>query len=144
MTTINCPHCTKEITLTVANGGQPSTDKPFTESKASDTLRDTSKPTGEFVNTAQAKNMKTKINIEGILERTGEKRTINLKSGGTMDTIDSFIKDDSGEIKVTFWGDDVNKINNGTKIRIENGYTNTFKGEISLTKGKWGKLEILS
>ena len=149
MTTINCPHCTKDFDVEVKaiqSGHTMTTSKPFTESKGSDSLRNT--PTVQdkegLVNASQARNMKSKINIEGTLERTEASRTINLKSGGTMATVNAFIKDDSGEIKVTFWGDDVNKINDGVKIRIENGYTNTFKGEISLTKGKWGKLEILS
>ena len=150
MTTINCPHCTKDFDVEVKaiqSGHTMTTSKPFTESKGSDSLRNT--PTvqdfkGDLVNTEQARNMKSKINIEGTLERKEEKRTINLKTGGTIDTASIFLVDSVGEIKVTLWGDEVDKINNGNKIRIENGYTNTFKGDISLTKGKWGKLEILS
>ena len=143
MTSFPCPHCAKDINVS-------GSDKPFTESKASDSLRET-KPSvqeqsnfkGTLVNAGKAKNMKSKINIEGTLERKGAKRTINLKTGSQLDTCDAFIKDDSGDIKVTFWGDDVNKIIDGTRIRIENGYTNTYKGEISLTKGKYGNLIIL-
>jgi len=30
----------------------------------------------------------------------------------------------------------------GDKIVISNGYTNEFKGEVSLTKGKFGKMDI--
>ena len=52
--------------------------------------------------------------------------------------------DDAGEIKLTLWGDDIPKINDGTKLKITNGYTNTFKGEVSLTKGKYGSLEVIS
>jgi len=52
--------------------------------------------------------------------------------------------DDAGEIKLTLWGDDIPKISDGSKVKITNGYTNTFKGEVSLTKGKYGELEVLS
>jgi len=31
-----------------------------------------------------------------------------------------------------------------SRVKVENGYTNTFKGEVSLTKGKYGKLEVIS
>ena len=41
----------------------------------------------------------------------------------------------------TLWADDANNIQNGDKIKIENGYTNEFKGEVQLGKGKFGKLE---
>jgi replication factor A1 len=52
--------------------------------------------------------------------------------------------DESGEIKLTLWGDDIPKINNGSQVKITNGYTNTFKGEVSLTKGKYGQMEVVS
>lgn len=51
------------------------------------------------------------------------------------------IKDDSGEIKLTLWNDDVEKYNVGDKIKITNGYCNEFQGEKQLTAGKFGKIE---
>ena len=66
------------------------------------------------------------------------------KAGGTIDVCDAYIVDDAGEIKLTLWGDDIPKVNDGSKVKITNGYTNTFKGEVSLTKGKYGQLEVLS
>ena len=76
------------------------------------------------VTTEQAKNMRNGIDLEGTVERKGEPRTVNKKAGGTIDVCDAYIVDDAGEIK--------------------HGYTNTFKGEVSLTKGKYGQLEVLS
>jgi len=92
----------------------------------------------------EAKNMRNNINIEGTVERKGEPRTVNKKAGGTIDVCDAYLVDESGEIKLTLWGDDIQKINDGSKIKITNGYTNTFKGEVSLTKGKYGTLEVVS
>jgi replication factor A1 len=92
----------------------------------------------------QAKNMRNGIDIEGTIERKGEPRTVNKKSGGTIDVCDAYLVDESGEIKLTLWGDDIAKISNGSQVKITNGYTNTFKGEVSLTKGKYGQLEIIS
>jgi len=96
------------------------------------------------VTTEQAKNMRNGIDIEGTIERKGETRTVNKKSGGTIDVCDAYLVDESGEIKLTLWGDDIPKINNGSQVKITNGYTNTFKGEVSLTKGKYGQLEVVS
>lgn len=53
------------------------------------------------------------------------------------------IKDDSEEIKLTLWNDDIDKVNIGDKIKITNGYCNEFQGEKQITAGKFGKLEIL-
>ena len=96
------------------------------------------------VTTDQAKNMRNGIDLEGTVERKGETRTVNKKVGGTIDVCDAYLVDESGEIKLTLWGDDISKISDGSKIKITNGYTNTFKGEVSLTKGKYGQLEVLS
>ncbi len=94
--------------------------------------------------TEEAKNMRNGINIEGTVERKGETRTVNKKAGGAIDVCDAYLVDDAGEIKLTLWGDDIPKISNGSKVKLTNGYTNTFKGEVSLTKGKFGQLEVLS
>ncbi|MDP2667711.1 MAG: DNA-binding protein [Nitrosopumilaceae archaeon] len=98
-----------------------------------------------MVTTEQAKNMRSGINIEGTVERKGEPRTVNMKSGGTIQVCDAFLIDETGgEIKLTLWGDEVDQVKDGSKVKIENGYTTSFKGEVSLTKGKFGKLEIIS
>ena len=98
-----------------------------------------------MVTAEQAKNMRSGINIEGSVERKGEPRTVNMKSGGTIQVCDAFLIDETGgEIKLTLWGDEVEQVKDGAKVKIENGYTTSFKGEVSLTKGKYGKLEIIS
>jgi replication factor A1 len=96
------------------------------------------------VTTEQAKNMRNGIDLEGKVERKGEPRTVTKKAGGEIDVCDAYLVDDAGEIKLTLWGDDIEKISDGSKVKITNGYTNTFKGEVSLTKGKYGELEVLS
>lgn len=95
-----------------------------------------------MVTTAEAKNMRNKIDIEGTVERMEEPRTVNLKMGGTTEVCNAFLVDAAGEIKLTLWGDEITKVKNGSKILIKNGYTNTFKNEVSLGKGKYGELII--
>jgi replication factor A1 len=94
------------------------------------------------VTTAEAKNMRNKIDIEGTVERMEAPRTVNLKMGGTTDVCNAFLVDAAGEIKLTLWGDEITKVKNGSKILIKNGYTNTFKNEVSLGKGKYGELVV--
>ena len=96
------------------------------------------------VTTEQAKNMRSGIDLEGTVERKGETRTVTKKAGGEIDVCDAYLVDDAGEIKLTLWGDDIAKVSDGSKVKITNGYTNTFKGEVSLGKGKFGQIEVLS
>lgn len=95
-----------------------------------------------MVTTEQAKNMRNRIDIEGTIERIEEPRTVNLKTGGTTEVCNAYLVDEAGEIKVTLWGDDITKVKNGSKVAFKNGYTNTFKGEVSLAKGKYGELIV--
>jgi replication factor A1 len=94
---------------------------------------------------SQVRNMRSGINTKGVVKSMGDPRTVNLKSGGTIDVCDAVINDgetENDEIKLTLWGDDIKAVNVGDTIVITNGYTNSFKDEVSLTKGKFGKMEI--
>jgi replication factor A1 len=53
------------------------------------------------------------------------------------------VKDNSGEIALTLWNEQVDMVNIGDKFHIINGYVNEFQGERQLTTGKFGKLELV-
>lgn len=80
------------------------------------------------------------VSVTAKVDSVGEPRTVNLKSGGTNTVADAVISDETGSIKLSLWGDDISKIHTGDKISVENGYINTFKGENSVSIGKFGKL----
>jgi len=81
--------------------------------------------------------------VEGVIDNIGEPRTVNLRSGGQAQVADAILKDDTGQIKLTLWDAQIKMVKQGSKIRIENGYITSFKGENSLNVGKYGKLEVL-
>lgn len=97
----------------------------------------------EFVTTTQACQMRSGVNLVATVNSKGDSRTINLRNGDTVDVCDCVLKDDFGEIKLTLWGEDIVTTNVGDKLEILNGYTNEFKGEVSVTKGKFGKMTKL-
>jgi len=81
--------------------------------------------------------------IEGTIESIGEPRTVNLRTGGQAQVADAVLKDDSGQIKLTLWDAQIKMVKAGSKVTVENGYINNFKGENSLNVGKYGKLNII-
>jgi replication factor A1 len=81
------------------------------------------------------------VSVTGKVDSVGEPRTVNLKAGGTNTVADARISDETGSIKLSLWGDDINKIQPGETVSIENGYINTFKGEDSINIGKFGNLK---
>ena len=99
----------------------------------------------EFIPISEARKMRSGVNVEAEVKSKGDPRTVNLKSGGTIDVCDAVIANgetEDDQMKLTLWGDDIKAVNVGDKVVITNGYTNEFKGEVSLTKGKFGKMDI--
>lgn len=91
---------------------------------------------------ADVLNLRNKINVRATVKSKGEPRTVNLKAGGSINVCDTLISDETGEIKFQLWGDDIALVNVNDTIEIRNGYTTSFKGEISLGKGKFGELQV--
>ncbi len=57
---------------------------------------------------------------------------------------DAKLQDDSGAIKFTLWNDQVGQVSVGDTVKITNGYVSEYRGEIQLSTGKFGKLEVVS
>lgn len=89
---------------------------------------------------ADLKGEQSRVDVEGEVIEKGEVRTVNLRAGGTSTVADATIRDDSGTIKLSLWGEQINSVDVGDKVKIENGYTKAFRGEIQLNIGRYGKL----
>jgi len=55
----------------------------------------------------------------------------------------SMVKDETGEIKMTFWNDDAKKVKEGSKVQIIEGYVSMYKGELQLNANKEKGLKFL-
>ena len=82
------------------------------------------------------------VNVEAVVKSKAEPRVMN-KYGKDLKVANAVVMDDSGEIKLTLWNADVDKVNVGNKVKIINGYVSEFNGEKQLTSGKFGKLEVV-
>lgn len=84
-----------------------------------------------------------RVDAEGEIVEMSEPRSVNLRTGGEARVCDCMLKDESGQIKLSLWDDQIDMVKQGSKVRVTNGYTNSFRGELRLNVGKYGKLEIL-
>ena len=50
--------------------------------------------------------------------------------------------DETGSIKMSLWNEDIERIKEGTKVLIKNGYVSEWQGEMQLGTGKYGSMEI--
>lgn len=83
-----------------------------------------------------------KVNITATVSDKEEPREVNTRFGKNR-VCNAIVEDDSGNIKLVLWGDEIDSIKIGDKIQIENGYIREWNGEIQLSVGKYGKLTVL-
>jgi replication factor A1 len=85
-----------------------------------------------------------KIYIEAEVVRKSKTREVHSKySNAIYRVADATLKDESGTITLTLWNEQVNSVRVGDRVKVENGYTRTFRGELQLNSGKYGTLTIL-
>ena len=91
----------------------------------------------------EAKQMRTGINITATIRHKSEPTPRDTKYG-VMQVCNAYLEDDSGIIKFTIWGDDIQKVKNGDTVAIENGYTTIFRNEVQLNKPRNSKMEVIT
>lgn len=89
---------------------------------------------------ADIKGEQSRVDVEGEIVEKGEVRSVNLRAGGQSNVCDCTVRDDTGSIKLSLWGEQINSVDVGDRVRIENGYTKAFRGEVQLNIGRYGKL----
>jgi replication factor A1 len=82
------------------------------------------------------------ISLEFDVVEKGSVREFS-KFGKTGKVCTATVRDDSGSVKLSLWNEDCDRINEGDKVKLTDGYANEYQGEIQLTSGRMGKLEVL-
>jgi len=84
-----------------------------------------------------------RVSVEATVVEKGTPRQVMSKYGTeTYSVADAVVSDESGKIKLTLWNEQIAQVNVNDKIRIENGYVTSFKGEVQLNVGKFGKMTV--
>lgn len=53
------------------------------------------------------------------------------------------IKDDSGQVTMTLWNEQIDLVKVGDKIEVKDGYVNEWQGDLQVTTGRNGTLNKL-
>jgi len=69
-------------------------------------------------------------------------REIN-KMGRVLRVANALLRDDSGTITLVLWNENIDKVQEGSVVRIENGYVNTWQNQPQLTLGRFGKISVV-
>ncbi|MCW4052894.1 MAG: OB-fold nucleic acid binding domain-containing protein [Candidatus Bathyarchaeota archaeon] len=78
-----------------------------------------------------------------VLEKSATREVMSRYKNETYRVATAVVSDDSGKIKLTLWNDQIEQVNENDVVKIENGYITSFRGEIQLNIGKYGKLTVM-
>jgi len=85
-----------------------------------------------------------RVDVEAQVTEKGNTREVMSRfKDETYKVADAVVADETGSIKLTLWNEQIDQVNVNDRIKIENGYVTSFKGEIQLNAGKYGKLTVL-
>lgn len=82
------------------------------------------------------------VSVEAKVTEKSEPREVITKYGKRLSVADIVLKDSTGTIKMSLWGNDINTVNVGDTIEVSNGYVNEFRGTPQLSTGKFGKIAV--
>lgn len=83
------------------------------------------------------------MDIEGKVTDKSETREVTSRfKNETYKVASAVIADETGTVKLTLWNEQIDQVNVGNIVKIENGYVSSFRGEIQLNIGKFGKLTV--
>ncbi len=93
----------------------------------------------------QIKDLKPKQPVDQVTAKVvdkGEARTFE-KFGKHGRVCSAVLKDETGECSLTLWNDEIEKIAPGDTVKITNGWVSEYQGQLQLSPGKFGKMEVL-
>jgi replication factor A1 len=78
-----------------------------------------------------------------VVEKSDPREVQSRSRDATYNVADAVVSDETGTIKLTLWNEQIDRVNVNDTIKIENGYITSFRGEIQLNVGRYGKLSII-
>ncbi len=84
-----------------------------------------------------------RVSVEAKVVEKGDPREVKSRyKDETYRIVDAVVADETGSIKLTLWNEQIEQVNVGDNVKIENGYVTSFKGEAQLNVGKFGKMTV--
>ena len=95
------------------------------------------------MNISELKAGASNVQIEAVVAEKDEPREVVTKYGKRLNVANAVLKDDTGSIAISLWGNDISSISIGDKVKVTNGYVGEFRGTPQLSTGKYGKIEVI-
>lgn len=91
---------------------------------------------------SEVKQGMSNVAVEGKIIDISEPRQVNTRYGPRR-VADAVIEDDSGQIKLSLWENQINAVAIGDTVAISGAYVTTFRDEPQLNIPRAGKIEVV-
>ncbi len=82
--------------------------------------------------------------LELRIQEKGTARDFSSRSGSTGKVCDAkAVDDENQEVSVSLWNDEIQRVQVNDRIRITNGWAREWRGNLQVSAGRYGKLEVL-
>ncbi|MFH1591099.1 MAG: SOSS complex subunit B family protein [archaeon] len=88
----------------------------------------------------QPKQGKVEVEVD-VVEKSEPREFQKFGNPGKVCT--AKVKDETGEMDLTLWNEEIEKVNVGDRLKITNGYVNDWQGKLQLSAGRYGTLEVV-
>lgn len=93
-----------------------------------------------FIKDLQARQ--TNVDVKADVLEVSDVREFS-KYGRQGRVANAIINDGTGKVKLSLWNEQIEQVKPGDKVVIKKGYVGEFQGELQLTTGKFGTLEVV-
>lgn len=86
---------------------------------------------------------KENASIEADVKEVEDSREVMTRYGKKVKVTNVILEDETGDVKLTVWGEEIDNIKVGNRLKITDGWVNEFKGDLQISLGKNGKMEVI-
>jgi replication factor A1 len=87
---------------------------------------------------------KTHVNLRAEVVEVSKPQYVNTQFGNRILLAKALLKDETGEIKLCLWKEQVDALSSGDRIEVENASVKKFRGEKQLTLGNKGTIAVVN
>ena len=85
-----------------------------------------------------------KVDLAGTVTEKAPTREVRSKTTNeTFKVADIVLSDETGQVNLVLWNEQINQVRVDDKIQISNGYVKSFRDVLQLSVGKYGTLTVL-
>jgi GNAT superfamily N-acetyltransferase len=80
------------------------------------------------------------VTVEGEIVEKSEPRPVRSRKGEPLSVSNAALTDETGRVVVVLWNEQIGWAEVGDRIRVENGYVDSYRGVTQLSVGRIGRL----